>query len=106
VTLSRDIRELGLAKTPDGYREIQAEPAGPDVETVVREFLLDVRVAQNLIVLKTMPGHANTVAIALDHSNWDEVVGTLAGDDTILVICPDGDTAQAVQRRVLELLER
>src|ERR1700735_233723 len=62
VTLSRDIRELGLVKTSDGYgRAAEAATNGPDIETVVREFVLDIRIAQNLLVLRTAPGHANSV---------------------------------------------
>lgn len=64
------------------------------------------RLAQNLIVLKTSPGHANSVAVALDDDEWPEVVGTLAGDDTILVIAPDNATAQAVRTKFLAFLER
>jgi transcriptional regulator of arginine metabolism len=105
VTLSRDIRELGLAKTPDGYRQIARSEAGPTVETLAAEFLHDVRLAQNLIVLKTSPGHANSVAVALDEEEWPEVVGTLAGDDTILVIAPDNATAQALRAKFLAMLE-
>ncbi|MGE5570358.1 MAG: arginine repressor [Rhodospirillales bacterium] len=105
VTLSRDIRELGLAKTPEGYRQITPEPAGPDFRFLAAEFVQDVRVAQNLMVLKTSPGNANTVAAALDREQWPEVVGTVAGDDTILVILPDSATAQQLRTRVLQLLE-
>ncbi|MBM3775094.1 MAG: ArgR family transcriptional regulator, partial [Acidobacteria bacterium] len=61
VTLSRDIRELKLAKTPEGYRELGRQPAGPELATLAAEFLQDVRCAQNLVVLKTSPGHANSV---------------------------------------------
>lgn len=104
VTLSRDIRELGLAKTPSGYRQITPEPAGPDLAQLAGEFLLDVRIAQNLVVLRTSPGHANTVAVALDREEWPEVVGTIAGDDTILVIAPDSPTAGAIRRKLLKLV--
>src|SRR5215469_13247296 len=96
VTLSRDIRDLRLAKTRDGYREMGLEETGPQLATLAAEFLHDVRCAQNLVVLRTAPGHANSVAVALDSEEWPEVVGTLAGDDTILVIAPDSPTAQAV----------
>ncbi len=106
VTLSRDIRELRLAKTPDGYRQLAAEPAGPDFATLAGGFLLDVRIAQNLLVLKTAPGHANSVAVSLDHENWPEVVGTVAGDDTILVIMPDAPTAETVRERLLDVIAR
>ncbi len=106
VTLSRDIRELRLVKTPDGYRELLPEEAGPSFETLAAEFLQDVRVAQNLVVLRTSPGHANSVAVALDSEEWNEVVGTLAGDDTILVIAPDNDTAEMVRKKFMDLIER
>jgi transcriptional regulator of arginine metabolism len=105
VTLSRDIHELGLAKTPEGYRQIARSEAGPTLATLAAEFLLDVRLAQHLIVLKTSPGHANSVAVALDDEEWPEVVGTLAGDDTILVITPDNATAEAVRAKFLAMLQ-
>src|SRR5712692_7121376 len=101
VTLSRDIRELGLVKTHDGYRQVTAVHSGPEFASVVGEFLMDVRLAQNLIVLRTSPGNANSLAIALDKEEWPEVVGTLAGDDTVLVIAPDAPTAVKVQQRLL-----
>jgi len=104
VTLSRDIRELGLVKTPEGYRELAAESPGMQFETLAGEFLRDVRIAQNQVVLKTAPGHANSVAVALDDEEWPEVVGTLAGDDTILVVCPDPHTAESVRRKLIALL--
>jgi transcriptional regulator of arginine metabolism len=106
VTLSRDIHELGLAKTPEGYRQIARSEAGPTLATLAAEFLLDVRLAQHLIVLKTSPGHANSVAVALDDEEWPEVVGTLAGDDTIMVILPDNATAEAVRAKFLAMLQR
>jgi transcriptional regulator of arginine metabolism len=104
VTLSRDMRELRLAKTPEGYRQVDARPPGPDVDTVVSEFLREVRLAQNQVVLKTPPGHANVLAVALDQSNWPEIVGTVAGDDTVLVIAPDNETAEALRERLLGLM--
>ena len=61
----------------------------PAFAALASEFLQDVRQAQNQVVLKTAPGHASSVAVALDDDEWPEVVGTIAGDDTILVICPD-----------------
>jgi transcriptional regulator of arginine metabolism len=107
VTLSRDIHELGLVKTPHGYAQVSAEPAAarPDVETLARELLLDVRVAQNLLVLRTPPANANALAAALDRAEWPEVTGTIAGDDTILVVAPDKKTADSLHARFLKLLE-
>ena len=105
VTLSRDIRDLRLVKTREGYQEMAAEESGPQFSLLAAEFLQDVLRAQNLVVLKTSPGHANSVAVALDGERWPEVVGTLAGDDTILVITPDSPTAESVQEKLLELLD-
>jgi transcriptional regulator of arginine metabolism len=105
VTLSRDIRELRLVKTPDGYSEMLPEETGPRFAQLAGEFVTDVRAAQNLVVLRTSPGHANSVAVALDGEEWAEVVGTIAGDDTILVIAPDNAAAQDLRRKFLELLE-
>ena len=104
VTLSRDIRELGLVKTSEGYRELGAEAPTLQFATLAGEFLRDVRLAQNQVVLKTAPGHASSVAVALDDEEWPEIVGTIAGDDTILVICPDPSIAEAVKTRLMGLL--
>ena|SRR5579862_3855873 len=103
VTLSRDMRELALVKTGDGYRQVAA-PSGPDFAAIAAGFLYDVRVAQNLIVLKTSPGHANSIAVSLDQEEWPEIVGTLAGDDTILVVTPDNAKAAEVRDRFMQYL--
>jgi transcriptional regulator of arginine metabolism len=103
VTLSRDIRELGLVKTADGYRQM-GTPAGPDIAMIAAEFLWDVKQAQNLIVLKTSPAHANSLAVALDQEEWPEVVGTIAGDDTVLVVTPDTESAAALREKLMNLV--
>jgi len=105
VTLSRDIRELGLVKTTDGYRELTRESHNTQLSSLVSEFIRDVRQAQNQIVLRTAPGHASSVAVALDSEERPEVVGTIAGDDTILVICPDSVTAESLRRVLLGMLD-
>jgi transcriptional regulator of arginine metabolism len=105
-TLSRDIRELGLVKTPQGY-EIPGgavAPHGPDLATVAREFLLDVRQAQQLLVLKTPAGHASSLAEGLDQADWPEVAGTIAGENTILVVARDAKTAAALRKKLLALV--
>jgi len=104
VTLSRDIRELGLVKTHDGYRQVGPSSSGPDVATVVAEFLQDARVAQNLIVLRTSPGNANALAVALDKESWPEVVGTIAGDDTVLIVAPDNATAGKLREKLMSFV--
>jgi transcriptional regulator of arginine metabolism len=105
VTLSRDIRDLGLVKTSDGYRQLPTK-AGTrsDLANVAEEYLQDIRMAQNLVVLRTSPGNANTLAIALDREELDDVVGTVAGDDTVLVITPDNCAAGRFRQRMLELI--
>jgi transcriptional regulator of arginine metabolism len=106
VTLSRDIRDLRLVKTREGYQEMAPEEIGPQFSMLAAEFLKDVLRAQNMVVLKTSPGHANSVAVALDNEEWPEVIGTIAGDDTILIVTPDNPTAESVQEKLLELLEK
>jgi transcriptional regulator of arginine metabolism len=100
VTLSRDVRELGLLKTQDGYARVTAA-SGPDLATVVAELLQDARAAQNLVVLRTSPGNANALAVALDNENWPEIVGTIAGDDTVLIVAPDSATAGKLRNKLL-----
>ncbi len=106
VTLSRDIRELGLVKTAEGYKQILREPRRRDFGAVAAEYLLDVRVARNLVVLKTSPANAGPLAVALDAEGWPEVVGTIAGDDTVLVISPDETKAQQLREKLLGLLKQ
>ncbi len=104
VTLSRDMREIGLVKTADGYRQLAAEKSGPDLAGVVDDYMQDIRVAQNLVVVKTSPGNANSLAIAIDREELDEVVGTVAGDDTVLVITPDPQAAEQFHQKMLAFI--
>ncbi len=108
ATLSRDIRDLSLIKTAEGYSlpqgEVAAALALPPVKRLAREFVLDVRPAQNLLVVKTIIGSAQPVAAALDEQEWDEVVGTIAGDDAILIVCPDKEAAKKVATRIEGML--
>lgn len=108
ATLSRDIRDLNLSKTANGYSANHAETgvavALPPVSRLVREFVLDVRSAQNQLVIRTIVGSAQPVAAALDETDWPEVVGTIAGDDTILIVCPDKEDARTLAGRIEEML--
>jgi transcriptional regulator of arginine metabolism len=109
ATLSRDLRELRLVKTAEGYRTLSAATAEetssiPALARAVKEFLLDVRPAQNMLVLKTPPGGAQPIAAALDAERWKEVAGTLAGDDTVLIIAPSRAARAVVQKRIEEML--
>ena len=106
ATLSRDINELRLVKTAEGYvmpnGDASNEPL-PAVSRVVREFVREVRRAQNLLVIKTTSGSAQPVALAVDGEGWDEVVGTVAGDDTVLIIAPENKNAKKLQTRLEDM---
>jgi len=104
VTLSRDMRDLGLVKTANGYRQFAEDDSGPELADVVNEYLQDIRIAQNLVVLRTSPGNANTLAIAIDREELQGVVGTVAGDDTILVVAPDAASAEQLRRHFLNII--
>ena len=107
VTLSRDIRELGIVKTPEGYRDPGSLTNGDvpreNLGRVLGEFLRDVEVAGNLVVLKTNAGGAAAVALALDGEHWREVVGTVAGDDTIFVAARTPAIARKLRSRLVGL---
>ncbi len=104
-TLSRDLRELGIVKTADGYavanRSDPSSRAQQRLARAVSEFLLQLHTARNLVVLRTDPGGASALARFLDAAQWPEIIGTIAGDDTIFVATRDVPTA----RRVREMLE-
>ena len=108
ATLSRDIRELGLVKSSEGYsmpgREAAPEADLPSVGRLVREFVTSVRAAQNLLVTKTSIGSAQPVAAALDSEGWPEAIGTIAGDDTILIICESNRAAGRLADRIQGML--
>jgi len=103
ATLSRDIRELNLSKGPNGYRLPNVPTADDDLpETfdVFKSFGLEVRQAQNLLVVITTTGGAQPIAANIDYEDWPEVVGTIAGDDTVLIICPDDKRAATLRGRI------
>lgn len=107
-TLSRDMTELHLVKTAEGYKPLNgneelASPV-PPLARALREFLVDLRPADNLLVLKTPPSGAQPLAAALDAEKFKEVAGTIAGDDTILVITPSRQARTVVQKRMEDLL--
>jgi len=115
ATLSRDIHELRLSKGPSGYSLPTANGHGasadseddgpPSVGEVMASFGLRVNHAMNQVIVHTVMGGAQPVAAALDYEEWPEVVGTIAGDDTVLVICPDLRRAGEVEARLRIILE-
>ena len=118
ATLSRDLHELHLFKGPAGYRLSFANGSGngssaiavednspPGVAELIDTFGLRSRQAMNQVVIGTVMGGAQPIAAALDYEAWPEVVGTIAGDDTVLVICPDITRAVEVNARLQAMLE-
>jgi transcriptional regulator of arginine metabolism len=107
-TLSRDIQELGLAKSGGVYTVMGAEPPRSSDETIrrtIREFLTDVALAQNIVVLKSGPGHASTLSRAVDEAGWEEVVGSLAGDDTVFLAVRSEKESRRIADRIREYLK-
>lgn len=108
ATVSRDIEELGVIKAREGYRLAgSSEPTAlpqPTLPVVLKEFLREVRQASNLVIVRTHPGNAHTVAVALDATAWPEVVGTVAGDDTIFVAAAGVREATRVRKKILALV--
>jgi transcriptional regulator of arginine metabolism len=110
ATLSRDIQELRLVKTHEGYKPAAALPEDSNgVPALVRalgEFLLDIRPAENLLVLKTPPGGAQALAAAVDAAKFPETAGTVAGDDTVLIVTPKRKARESLQRKIESLVGR
>jgi transcriptional regulator of arginine metabolism len=113
ATLSRDIHELRLSKGPGGYSLPNGNGAGttdednspPSLAEMMEGFGMRVRRAMNQVVLVTVAGGAQPLASALDHAGWTDIVGTLAGDDTVLIICSDHRRAGDVESRLRAMLE-
>jgi transcriptional regulator of arginine metabolism len=112
-TLSRDLRDLGLAKSPAGYFEAgrvegaaAPEAALQAMERMMRGYLTGVDVAGNLVVLRTNPGMAHALGVALDRAALPEIVGTVSGDDTLFAAAPDPRRARSVERRLRGLIGR
>jgi transcriptional regulator of arginine metabolism len=109
ATLSRDLRDLNLIKTPQGYTlpgALNHSSSGNHSPLPLRSlahFMTEVAAACNMVVVKTHPGNASSLALSLDNMAWKEVVGTVAGDDTILVVTRNAAKARAVKRRLAEL---
>jgi len=104
ATLSRDLQELKLIKTTDGYKpesNLPEEAASvPPLARALREFLLDIRPAENLLVLKTPPSGAQPLAAAVDAAKFPEIAGSIAGDDTVLIIAPNRKMRESLQKKI------
>ena len=116
ATLSRDMHELQLSKGPRGYSlpnghgaatatAVEEDDQPPTLKEMIDSFVLRVRQAMNQVVVGTVLGGAQPVAAAFDREEWPEVAGTIAGDDTVLVICTDTRQAGEVAARLRTILE-
>lgn len=113
ATVSRDIKEMGLLKVPtseDDYRYAIPGAAQPSnsperLKRRMRETVITVNDSENLIVIRTIPGNAQALAGLIDNSNWEEVIGTVAGDDTILLIVKPLSAVPIIRERMARLME-
>ena len=110
ATVSRDIKELGLIKIPhqEGHRYGLPGPADQPgaserLRRILHEAMVSVVVSDNLVVVKTVSGGANVVSEAIDRQEWDDVVGTIAGDNTVLVVAESREAAPAIADRLLSV---
>ena len=110
ATLSRDIRELGLVKggAERAYRapaEVPANGQGAKLllQRALTDFVTRINRVQQMVLFRTGPGQAQILGAALDGAGLPEIVGTLAGDDTLLAIAPDARRARALVKRLEEL---
>jgi len=112
ATISRDIKDLGLVKVPSGeHRYCYAAP--PDhrmtnvfgrLERMFQDSVVRLDDSENIVLIKTLPGTAHAVASCIDSIAWKEIIGTVAGDDTILVVVKPKEAVEAVVERFRLLL--
>ena len=112
ATISRDVAELGLLKAgrngTQAYalppRLLETETTGEErLRALLRDLPIELRQAGLLIVLRTLPGSAHAIAAALDRARWPEIVGSIAGDDTLFVACPDRPALRRALGRLREM---
>lgn len=111
ATISRDIKELNLQKVPTGdgrYRYALPDevPAGAwdKRRRILQESVLSVDASENIVVVKTLPGTAASVAYAIDYQGWPEVIGTVAGEDTVLVVVRPREAGGEIVERIRGLI--
>jgi len=111
ATLSRDLRDLGIVRAPtdDGARyvrpEMLSDEAKVSLESVLPQWFSRIDGVSELIVLHTLPSGAQPIAEAIDYEEWPEVLGTLAGDNAVLIICRSSDARSTVTERIKRLAE-
>lgn len=113
ATLSRDLRELGVVRAPteDGTRYVlpamlAPEDASPSLEVLLPQLFADVDGVSELLVLHTLPGGAQPIAEGIDAQDWPEIIGTIAGENTILIVCRSAEARTALADRLRNLAGR
>ncbi len=104
-TLSRDIRELGLVKVRGVYQIPEEQIAAPPLETIKRslqQLVIRSGVSGNIVMVKTSPGFGHSLGVVLDSAQWPEVLGTVAGDDTVFILLRNIRHGRKVLRRIQE----
>jgi len=112
ATVSRDIKEMGLIKVPsadDDYRYAVPTAVHPSnlqdrLKRLLRETVVSINDTESLVVIRTIPGNAHALAAVLDNSSWEEIIGTVAGDDTILLVIKPKEAVSGVLARITTLL--
>lgn len=112
-TVSKDLKQLGIVKSPDGAGGLRyqapanastAYESGSDLlARELRDFVVETGGAGHTLVLKTITGHAQGVCEAIDRAGWSEVVGTIAGENTIFILCQSVDKREVLRERILEI---
>jgi len=112
ATLSRDIRNLGLVKAPDGQGgsayaiPVGGGETGPTLNRLLPALYVGADGVGNLLVLKTLVGGAQPIAVAIDSAGWPEIVGTIGGDDTILIVLRSPDHRETIVNRIESIADR
>ncbi len=108
ATLSRDIRELSLVKARGGYQpsgELNAAPTDEGLRRAFNQYVIRTGISENIVMIRTSPGNAHSVCVVLDAAQWEEVLGTVAGDDTIFVLLRSSRAGKKVLARIRALSE-
>ncbi len=106
-TLSRDIRELALVKMRGVYRHAQDAGGTPVTGTArrsIQQLALEVHVSGNILMVRTAPGDAHSMGVILDAADWPEILGTVAGDDTVFVLLRSSRLGRRALQRIEALL--
>jgi transcriptional regulator of arginine metabolism len=111
ATMSRDIKELALIKISigkDSYRyglPTEVTVSESKLRFMLKEFILNYAVSENILVIRTAPGNANAVAVAMDNAQWEEILGSIAGDDTIFIVVRKREDIQPLLEKLGSYLD-